>query len=185
MPAARCSRKELQHRVANSLQMIASIFLVKARTVQSDETRLHLQDARKRVLSIAAVQKQLHASGADGSIEMGPYLTRLCETLAICENRPILLKVDVTGGRVPSKEAVSIGLLVTELVINALEHAFPEATKAGRVVVAYEEAGTNWKLSISDNGIGVPDANVVADEHAHPGRVPSRPPWLENVPLHI
>jgi chemotaxis protein methyltransferase CheR len=64
--------EELQHRVANSLQIIASILLMKARTVQSEETRLHLRDAHKRVMSIAAVQKQLHASGANGSIEIRP-----------------------------------------------------------------------------------------------------------------
>ena len=60
----------------------------------------------------------------------------------------------------PSRQAVSIGLLVTELVINALKHAFPAVTRAGQVVVAYEVAGTDWKLSISDNGIGVTDANA-------------------------
>src|ERR1700687_496262 len=74
--------EELQHRVANSLQIIASIILMKARVVQSDETRFHLQDAHKRVMSIAAVQKQLHASGATGSIEIASYLSRLCESLA-------------------------------------------------------------------------------------------------------
>ena len=57
--------EELQHRIANSLQIIASIILLKARAVQSEETRLHLHDAHKRVMSIAAVQRQLHASGAD------------------------------------------------------------------------------------------------------------------------
>ena len=56
--------EELQHRAANSLQIIASILLMKARTVQSEETRPPLQDAHKRVIAIAAVQKQLHASGA-------------------------------------------------------------------------------------------------------------------------
>src|ERR1700726_213408 len=55
--------EELQHRVANSLQIIASILLMKARTVQSEETRLHLEDARQRVMSVAAVQQQLLASG--------------------------------------------------------------------------------------------------------------------------
>ena len=59
--------EELQHRIANSLQIIASIILMKARVVQSEETRFHLEDAHKRVLSIAAVQKQLHASGDNRS----------------------------------------------------------------------------------------------------------------------
>jgi two-component sensor histidine kinase len=154
--------EEMQHRVANSLTIIASILMLKARTVQSEETRQHLQDAHSRVLSVAAVQNHLHSAGQVTSIEMAPYLSRLCEALAesmIGESRPILLKVEVAGGSLPSRQAVSIGLLVTELVINALKHAFPAVTRAGRVDVAYEVAGTNWKLSISDNGIGVPDAN--------------------------
>jgi two-component sensor histidine kinase len=128
--------------------------------------------ARGRVISVAAVQNHLHAAGQIGSIEMATYLSRLCEALAesmISENRPILLKVDVAGRHVHSKQAVSIGLLVTERVINALKHAFPVATKAGRVVVAYEEAGTNWKLSISDNGIGVPEANAGRLGHKRAG----------------
>jgi chemotaxis protein methyltransferase CheR len=54
--------QEMQHRVANSLQIIASILLLKARTVQSEETRLHLQDAHQRVMSVASVQQQLYAS---------------------------------------------------------------------------------------------------------------------------
>src|ERR1700681_4204555 len=74
--------EELQHRVANSLQIIASILLMKARTVDSEETRVHLQDTHKRVMSVATVQQQLHASGAAGSIEMGPYISKLCEALS-------------------------------------------------------------------------------------------------------
>jgi two-component sensor histidine kinase len=151
--------EELQHRVANSLQIIASILLMKARTVQSEETRFHLQDAHKRVISIAAVQKQLHASGADGSIEIRSYLTRLCETLAISmigDCRPISLKVAGEGGLATSRQAESLGLIVTELVMNALKHAFPDEKSEGRIVVAYDVVGTNWKLSVSDNGIGKP-----------------------------
>jgi two-component sensor histidine kinase len=152
--------EELQHRVANSLQIIASILLMKARTVQSEETRLHLRDAHKRVLSIAAVQKQLHASGANGSIEIGPYLARLCETLAISmigDSRPISLNVVGEGGHASSRQAESLGLIVTELVMNALKHAFTDEKAEGRITVAYDMAGTNWKLSVSDNGIGKPE----------------------------
>src|SRR5271170_4991441 len=88
--------EELQHRIANSLQIIASIILMKARAVTSQETRFHLEDAHKRVLSIAAVQKQLHALGTTGAIEIAPYLSQLCESLAhsmIGDTRPISLKV--------------------------------------------------------------------------------------------
>ena len=78
-------------------------------------------------MSIAAVQKQLHASGATGPIEMVPYLSRLCETLAtsmIGDSRPISLKVVGEGGIATSRQAESLGLIVTELVMNALKHAF-------------------------------------------------------------
>ena len=121
--------EELQHRVANSLQIIASIILLKAKTVNSEETRGHLHDAHKRVMSVAAVQQQLHASGTTGPIEMGPYLSRLCETLAtsmIGENRPVSIKVAGEGGSATSRQAESLGLIATELVMNALKHAFPD-----------------------------------------------------------
>jgi two-component sensor histidine kinase len=155
--------EEMQHRVANSLTIIASILLLKARTVQSDETRQHLRDAHKRIMSVAAVQDHLHVAGQIGSIAMAPYLSRLCESLAasmIGESRPISLQVRAAEGNVTSSQAVSIGLIVTELVINALKHAFPAATRDGQVVVAYELAGTNWKLSISDNGVGAPEESI-------------------------
>lgn len=152
--------QEIKHRVANSLQIIASILLIKARTVRSEETRLHLHDAHKRVMSVAAVQEQLRVSKHHDEIEIGPYLTRLCETLAgsmIGESRAITLEVHGQDGTATSSQAVSIGLIVTELVLNALKHAFPDGHSAGNVLVAYDVAGSNWRLTVSDNGIGRPD----------------------------
>ena len=149
--------EELQHRTANSLQIIASIILMKARSVKSEETRHHLEDAHKRVLAIAAVQKQLHASAASGSVALEPYLSNLCATLAasmIGDSRPITLKVIAGEGHATSRHAESLGLIVTELVMNALKHAFPDPKIVGEINVTYETAGANWKLSVSDNGVG-------------------------------
>lgn len=153
--------EELQHRVANSLQIIASILLIKARTVQSEETRLQLEDAHQRVLSVAAVQKHLHANGGGKPIEIANYLSKLCETLAqsmIGDSRPISLKVEADAGTAASHQAVSIGLIVTELVMNALKHAFPDEKKDAAIVVSYKVADTDWKLTISDNGVGKSDS---------------------------
>ena len=151
---------EMSHRVANSLQIIASILLMKARTVGSTETRLHLQDAPRRVMSVASVHQHLQASGKGEQITVGPYLSKLCETLAasmVGDNRAISLKVVADDGSATSREAVSLGLIVTEMVINALKHAFPDSANGGHVVVGYEVDGANWTLSISDDGIGMPD----------------------------
>ena len=151
---------ELRHRVANSLQIIASIILLKARTVNSEETRIHLHDTHKRVMSVVAVQEQLHASGTTGPIEMAPYLSKLCETLAtsmISDSRPISIKVNGEGGNATSRQAESLGLITTELVMNSLKHAFPVDKIDGRITIAYDATGTDWKLSVADNGVGRPD----------------------------
>jgi two-component sensor histidine kinase len=152
--------KELEHRVGNSLQIIAAIILMKSKLVTSEETRLQLQDAHKRVMSVATVQQYLHVSGATGPIEMAPYLTKLCESLRtsmIADYRPATLKVSSDRGSVTSREAVSLGLIVTELILNALKHAFPDNTNTDRhIAVSFDVSGTNWKLSVSDNGIGAP-----------------------------
>ena len=155
--------EEMQHRVANSLQIIASILLLKARAVQSEETRLQLEDAHQRVLSIAAVQQHLHVAGGGKPIELGNYLTKLCETLAqsmVGDSRPISLKVDADAGSAISRDAVSIGLIVTELVMNALKHAFPGEKADAAIVVSYRVAGSDWKLTVSDNGVGKPDVSA-------------------------
>ncbi len=155
--------EEMAHRVANSLQIIASILLLKARSVQSEETRLQLQDAHQRVLSVAAVQQHLHFSDRNVPIEIGNYLTKLCETLAqsmIGDSRPVSLKVEADAGTAVSRDAVSIGLIVTELVMNALKHAFPGAKPGAAIVVSYKVSGTDWKLTVSDNGVGKPDVSA-------------------------
>lgn len=152
--------EEMRHRIANSLQIIASILIVKARGVQSEESRKHLQDAHDRVVSIAAIQNQLREGIID--LDVRPYLTKLCESLAasmIREYRPILLCVTAKAASVNPREAVSLGLVVTELVINALKHAFPDG-RAGKVIVRYHHEGGDWLLSVEDDGIGMPTSEL-------------------------
>jgi PAS domain S-box-containing protein len=151
--------QEMQHRVANSLQIIASILLLKARTVQSEETRHHLRDAHRRVMSVATVQRQLQASGPGDRREVGPYLSKLCHSLGesmLDHQSPHSLLVQAAAGTVESSQAVSLGLVTTELVINALKHAFPSG-HAGQIVVRYDVDGAGWRLSVSDNGTGWSD----------------------------
>jgi two-component sensor histidine kinase len=151
---------EFQHRVGNSLAIIASIISLKARSVESVEARRHLNDARDRVISFATIQQSLHTSAAKGFIELGPHFSKLCQAIAhsmIGDNQRIRIETR-GGGRASSREAESLGLIVTELVINSLKHAFTEDTTDGLITVAYEVSGTDWKLSVSDNGIGKPDA---------------------------
>src|SRR5256885_10677562 len=74
--------REMNHRINNSLQIIASILLLKAHTVQSEETRQHLHAAHERVMSVAAGQEQIHPTPVGGGVEGGNYLPPACGGLA-------------------------------------------------------------------------------------------------------
>lgn len=151
--------EEMQHRVANSLQIIASVLMLKARMVTSEETRDHLQDAHRRILSLATLQSQLRATAPGEKVEIGPYLTSLCGSLAasmIGDDGAVSLRVVADSGTLTAPEAVSLGLIVTELVINALKHAFPVARPDAEVVVSYSAGPTGWMLRVGDNGSGMP-----------------------------
>ena len=100
-------------------------------------------------------------------VYIGPYLSRLSQALAASmtdDSRPISLKVQAEGGTATSAEAISIGLIVAELVINAFRHAFVGDQAAGLIVVAYEAAETSWRLTVSDNGIGTPEGQSGSDK---------------------
>ncbi len=148
--------QEVQHRVANSLQIIASVLLQSARNVQSEETRTHLSDAHNRVMSIATVQRQLSESHT-GSVELRPYFTQLCQSLGasmIRDHDKMTITVTADQSSVDADVSVSLGLIVTELVINALKHAFPGKAE-GKIVVDYRAHGPNWTLSVGDDGVGM------------------------------
>ena len=147
----------MRHRVANSLQIIASILMLKARAVSSEETRSQLHDAHRRVMSVAVVQEHLHETDGIEQINVKTYLEKLCAGLAVSmvgEAQPVAIKVTADGGMVPSATAVSLGLIVTELVINALKHGFTTPKADAVILVTYEIDGSDWKLAVSDNGIG-------------------------------
>jgi chemotaxis protein methyltransferase CheR len=149
--------REMRHRIANSLQIIASILLLKAGSVSSEETKNELRAAHQRVMSVAAVQGHLSASDGIEEIEMGPYLTKLSAGLAssmVGPRQHIEIAVAASEGALPTSHAVSIGLVVTELVINAIKYAFPERRASARIRVTFEMAKSDWKLTVADNGVG-------------------------------
>jgi len=149
--------KEVRHRVANSLQIIASVLLQGARNTQSEEARNHLNNAHNRVMSVAALERQLSGSQGD-SVRIRDYLTKLCGSIAdsmIHHAERIKLEVVSDDASVSANLSVSLGLITTELVINALKHAFP-GERAGKITVTFGAEGDSWTLDVADNGIGMP-----------------------------
>lgn len=149
---------EIQHRVANSLQIIASVLLQSARKVQSSETREHLRDAHNRVMSIAMLQKHLSSTSVE-NVGLRAYFHDLCLSIGasmIGDPDRLSLTTDVDDSVVDPDTSVSLGLVVTELVINALKHAFPGRTQKGMIKVGFKSDGENWTLVVADDGIGMP-----------------------------
>jgi two-component sensor histidine kinase len=149
--------QELHHRIANSLQIIAAVLLQSARRVNSQETRSHLFDAHSRVMSVAALQQQLAAAKV-GDFKLRDYLNDLCKSIGasmISDPDQLSLKVRADESVIDADVSVKLGLIVTELVINALKHAFP-AHRRGEIMVEYQAEGSAWTLSVSDDGVGMP-----------------------------
>jgi len=150
--------QELQHRVANSLQIIASVLMQSARKVQSNEARSHLHDAHHRVMSIATLQRQLAATSAS-DVRLRSYFTDLCDSISasmIYDHDLLTLTAIVDDSMATSEASVSLGLIVTELVINALKHAYPDGKRSGKIIVEYWSRPTGWRLTVEDDGVGMP-----------------------------
>ncbi len=150
--------QELNHRVANSLQIIASVLMQRVRSVQSEETRTHLRDAHHRVMSVATLQRQL-ASTATGKVALRPYLTELCASISasmVGDPKLLKLRVEADDSITTADRSVSIGLIVTELVINSLKHGFPQSHPYGNIVVGFHTLEKGWTLTVADDGIGFP-----------------------------
>jgi two-component sensor histidine kinase len=153
--------KELQHRVANSLQIIASVLMQSARRVQSEETRTQLHNAHHRVMSIATLQKQLAVSNSE-DVGLRKYFEDLCASLgaSMIDNADRISLTSTTDDTVTKANvSVSLGLIITELVINALKHAFPGRNQPGKINVDYRAAAKGWTLTVGDDGVGMPEGD--------------------------
>ena len=148
--------QELNSPVAKGLQIIASVLLQSAQNAKSEATRGRLYDAHRRAMSVATVQRRLAAS--TGDVHLRAYFTDLCHGLGgsmIGDQGQLSLEVHSDDSVTEADVSVSLGLIVTELVINALKHAFPDQ-RAGKITVGYTGAGPDWTLSVSDDGVGMP-----------------------------
>ncbi len=148
--------QEVQHRIANSLQIIASVLMQSARRVQSEEARGYLVHAHQRVMSIAAVQRQLAATEGDKVI-LRDYLMQLGASLGasmIVDPERLSLSVTADNTVVSASDSVSLGLIVTELVINAFKHGFPDQA-SGVIRIDYRADGSDWTLTVIDDGVGI------------------------------
>jgi PAS domain S-box-containing protein len=151
--------KELFHRVKNNLQLIISMFSLQIRSLSDNLARQALLEAAGRVRTMALVHERLYHSPTLSSIALDAYVAELCEQLAGAASAPqrgIALTVEVAPVEIGLDIAVPLGLLLNELASNSLMHAFPEGRR-GRILVRIAcEEGDAMRLTVSDDGIGLP-----------------------------
>jgi two-component sensor histidine kinase len=147
---------EMSHRVKNKFAMVASIISLQSRR-SSPEVRQALDDIVRRVNVIATVHDSLQLSRHEGLIDMSEYLPRLCDSLkeALLRPRAISLTASAVTVQLPPDKALSIGVIVNELVTNAVKYAFDE-DRSGHVRVDLSRGEKGLVLTVQDNGRGYP-----------------------------
>ncbi len=153
-------RREADHRIANSLQLLSALLSSQGREVSDPAARAALEISVQRIGAIAGVHRQLYRSHGEDDVDLRAYLIDLLAGLQAsfsCENRRIHLEAEQVI--TPSDFAGVIGIIVTELVINACKHAYaPDQQGDIKVVLAIDTA-RRFTLEVRDRGCGRADAS--------------------------
>jgi len=152
--------REVNHRVGNSLQIIASLLHLQASSSTQDDVKAALTNAMGRVAAVAQVHRRLYTSHDLKSVLLNQYLEALLEDLRRSAegNRMSRLTLKADPVEIDPDRAVAIGIIVNELVMNAVKYAYPDG--AGPIHVELTAQGDDLLLSIADNGVGL---NVKSD----------------------
>lgn len=149
---------EFEHRVKNNFQIVASMLDIQRRRVSDPAAAEALESALMRVDSIARAHRHLYRDGQGSEVNVSEYLKDLCSALsdALLLRGGVTLTCDADAARIQRDHAVSIGLVVNELVTNAAKHAFA-GRDTGTIRVTWKhlpEGG--WRLTVADDGVGLP-----------------------------
>lgn len=149
--------REIHHRVKNNLQMVASLVHFHAKGAPSAEAKASFADLSQRLLAMSLVHEKLYRSSDLSRVDLGEYVSALVHGLADSLATPHRVRVELASGgvRAPIEAALPAGMIVCELVTNALKHAYPEA-EAGPVTVVVEADGGAVAITVRDEGVGLP-----------------------------
>jgi PAS domain S-box-containing protein len=156
---------EVNHRVKNSLQLVSSLLRLQARRIPDPAARLQLEDATARISTIAHIHQRLYRDQDIQRINFGAFLSELCADLQVSASQ-CSIEVSSPDFTVSTDRAISLALVVNELVTNAFKYAYPTGgggASGGRVRVSVDLHGSGGiAITVKDEGIGLPDDFTVA-----------------------
>jgi PAS domain S-box-containing protein len=145
---------EVDHRVKNNLQLVGSLLAVQARRIPDPAVRATLQRAVERVGALSTVHQRLYEAAALDRFDLTGFARQLAEDLVAASGRSeVNIELELDPLVVPAKKAAPLGLILNELLVNALRHAFPE-DRGGTVRVALRRVDGRFTLAVEDDGVG-------------------------------
>ena len=157
--------REIHHRVKNNLQTVASLLRLQGRRLGSGEAREQLAESVRRISSIALVHETLSQESRQ-KVPFDIICSRIVDMLSdglTSPDTPVSFEVSGSPGELPAEVATPLALVLSELLQNSLEHAFPageaQSNEAPTVRVHFERGPVTLRVLVSDNGVGLPDGN--------------------------
>jgi two-component sensor histidine kinase len=151
---------EVHHRVKNNLQIISSLLRLQSGRINNSIAKAALLDMQNRIHSMALVHESLYDSASFAAVDFATYLRNLCNRLfraLVSAPDTIQLHLNIAPAHLDITRAIPCGLLVNELVTNALKHAFPQQRNGElRVELLQLDDSSHWRLRVADNGVGMP-----------------------------
>lgn len=151
--------KEVHHRVKNNLQVISSILNLQSSYVKDEATLNVLRESQNRIKSMAFIHESLYQADNFSSINFSDYVINLLQNLMQSYsklNQTVKLNVDLQTVFLNLDLAIPCGLIINEIVSNALKYAFPENKEGDEIIIMMKTEGDNLKLILGDNGVGLP-----------------------------
>lgn len=152
--------REIHHRVKNNMQIVSSLFRLQLRQIDNPKVREILHDSQSRINAMALVHKALYQPQNLSGVNFRDYIRELGLNLFDCfsaDPEKLELVTDVEQISMDIDTAIPCGLIINELVTNAMKHAFPDG-QAGKIWLSLKLENGVFTLTVRDNGIGIPEA---------------------------
>ncbi len=159
--------QELHHRVKNNAQIFASLLSIQANRASDPAVEYALRNAASRAAALAITQQQIYDAGSLSDFDVGNFARRLADVRgAAVGNRVKIMVRAPRSVKVRLATAVPLGLIVNELLTNALRHAFPDARQGQIEIVLRREAGRQICVTVCDDGVGLPEGTTLEDRRS-------------------